>query len=205
MSEFDEKAATWDKDPTKVERAKIFAEIIRNKIDLSKVEMALEYGSGTGLLSFSLAHDLHDITLMDESVEMTKVTNDKCERLDIRHFHPIKYDLMEDELPEHKFELIYTAMTMHHVDDTNGILKKFNEILNPGGHIVLIDLEEEDGSFHNFEFHGHLGFDKDTLEAKIEANGFEPISYQIGYTITAERNGEMREYPVFVLVAKKIS
>ena len=45
MSEFDEKAATWDKDQTKIERAKIFAEIIRNKIDLSTVEMALEYGS----------------------------------------------------------------------------------------------------------------------------------------------------------------
>lgn len=204
MSEFDEKAATWDKDPIKVERAKIFAEIIRNKIDLSKVEMALEYGSGTGLLSFSLAHDLHDITLMDDSLEMTKVTNDKCERLDIRHFHPIKYNLIEDEPPEHKFELIYTAMTMHHVDYTNAILNKFNEVLNPGGYIVLIDLVAEDGSFHNFEFDGHLGFDKDELEEKIIANGFEPISYQIAYTINAERNGVMREYPLFLLVAKKV-
>ena len=202
MSEFDEKAATWDKDQTKVERAKIFAEIIRNKIDLSKVEMALEYGSGTGLLSFSLAHDFHDITLMDESSEMTKVTNDKCERLDIRHFHPIKYDLMVDELPEHKFELLYTAMTLHHVHDTNAILQKFNQILNPGGHIVLIDLVTEDGSFHKYEFNGHLGFDKDELEDKITKNGFTLVSYQIGYTISAERNGEMREYPVFVLIAK---
>jgi len=203
MSEFDDKAAKWDEDPTKTERARIFAEIIRNNVDLSKVEMALEYGSGTGLLSFALAHDLHDITLMDESREMTKITNDKCERLDIRHFHPIKYDLIEDELPEHKFELIYTAMTMHHVDDTNAILKKFNEVLNPGGHIVLIDLVTEDGSFHNFEFDGHLGFNKEELETKLEANGFTSTSYEIAYTVTAERNGEMRDYPIFLLVAKK--
>lgn len=204
MSEFDEKAATWDQDPTKVERAKLFAEIIRNKIDLTKVEMALEYGSGTGLLSFALAHDLHDITLMDDSLEMTKVTNDKCERLDIRHFHPIKYDLLVDGLPEHKFELIYSAMTMHHVDNTNAILRKFNEILNPGGYIVLIDLVTEDGSFHNFEFDGHLGFDKNELEEKITASGFEPISYQIAYTIKAERKEKIREYPLFLLVAKKL-
>ena len=204
MSEFDEKAATWDEDPTKAERAKIFAEIIRNKIDLSKVEMALEYGSGTGLLSFSLGHDLHDITLMDESAEMTKITNNKCEKLDIRHFHPIQYDLLIDELPEHKFELIYTAMTMHHVDDTNAILNKFNEILNPGGHLVLIDLVSEDGSFHTYEFNGHSGFDKVELEDKLEKQGFAPVSYQIGYTVKAERNGEMREYPIFVLIAKKL-
>ena len=60
-------------------------------------------------------------------------------------------------------------------------------------------------NFHNFEFDGHLGFDKDELDAKIEANGFELINYQIGYTINAERNGEMRDYPVFVLIAKKTS
>ncbi len=203
MSEFDEKAATWDEDPTKAERAKLFAEIIRNKIDLSKVEMALEYGSGTGLLSFSLGHDLHDITLMDESTEMTKVTNDKCENLDIRHFHPVQYDLLIDELPEHKFELIYTAMTLHHIKDTNAILKKFHDILNPNGYVVLIDLATEDGSFHDFEFNGHLGFDKDELEEKLVANDFEPMSYEIGYTVKAERNGEMREYPIFVLVAKR--
>lgn len=204
MSVFDEKAATWDENPERTERSKIFAEIIRNKVDLSKVEKALEYGSGTGLLSFSLANDLQDITLMDESREMTKVTNNKCERLDIRHFHPIRYDLLTDELPEHKFDLIYTAMTMHHVDDTNAILKKFNEVSNPGGHIVLIDLVTEDGSFHNFEFDGHLGFDQDELESKLENNGFEPVSYQIGYTTKAERGGEMREYPLFVSIAKKL-
>lgn len=203
MSEFDEKAATWDENPERAERAAIFAEIIRNNIDLSKVEMALEYGSGTGLLSFSLRDDLQDITLMDESSEMVKVTNEKCERRDIRHFHPIRYDLLTDELPEHKFELIYTLMTMHHVDDTNAILKKFHTIMNPNGSLVMIDLVTEDGSFHNFEFNGHLGFDQVELEAKLENNGFEPVSYQIGYTIKAERGGEMRDYPLFVMIAKK--
>tara|TARA_R110002050_G_scaffold290260_1_gene443684 strand:- start:6434 stop:7048 length:615 start_codon:yes stop_codon:yes gene_type:complete len=203
MSEFDDKAATWNENPERAERAAIFAKIIRNQIDLSQVEMAMEYGSGTGLLSFALAKDLEDITLMDESGAMIKEVDDKCENLDIVHFHPIQYDLMKDGLPEHKFDLIYTAMTLHHVDDTNGILNKFQEVLNPGGHIVLIDLVAEDGSFHNFEFDGHLGFAKEDLERKIQINGFALVSYQIAYTVTAERGGEMRDYPLFLLVAKK--
>ena len=203
MSEFDEKAATWDENPERAERAAIFAEIIRNNVDLSKVEMSLEYGSGTGLLSFSLRDDLHDITLMDESLEMVKVTNEKCEKRDIRHFHPIQYDLLTDELPEHKFDLVYTLMTMHHVDDTNAILDKFNTIMNPNGSLVIIDLVTEDGSFHNFEFNGHLGFERNELEDKLEKKGFEPVSYQIGYTIQAERGGEMRDYPLFVMIAKR--
>ncbi len=203
MSEFDEKAATWDKNPERLERAKLFAEEMRNNIDLDRVEMAMEYGCGTGLLSFALRDDLEDVTLMDESAAMIQATNDKCERRDIRHFHPIQYNLLEEELPEQRFDLIFTMMTMHHVKDTNKILGIFQKMLNPKGSLVLIDLETEDGSFHDFDFDGHLGFDQEELEEKIENAGLEVLSYHVPDAIEAERNGEMNEYPVFILIARK--
>lgn len=203
MSEFDEKAATWDKNPERLERAKLFAEEIRNNIDLDRIEMAMEYGCGTGLLSFQLRDDLEDVTLMDESAAMIQATNDKCERRDIRHFHPIQYNLLEEELPEQKFDLIFTMMTMHHVKDTDKILDIFQKLLNPKGYLVLIDLETEDGSFHESDFDGHLGFDQDELEEKVEKSGLEVISFHVGDTIETERNGEPKEFPIFILIARK--
>lgn len=203
MCEFDDKAATWDADPSRVERANFFAEYIRNHIDLSKVEMAMEYGCGTGLLSFSLQYDLHDITLMDESLPMVEVVNDKCEMLDIRHFHPVQYNLEKDEKPEHHFDLIYSMMTLHHIDDTQRILNLFSDISNPKAYIVLIDLVKEDGSFHNHEFEGHLGFEQNELEEMVEKSGLEVVSYHEEYSITKERDGEEKEYPLFALIARK--
>jgi len=54
MTNFDERAKDWDSDPKKVERARVVADAIRSVIPLSKDMHALEYGCGTGLLSFAL-------------------------------------------------------------------------------------------------------------------------------------------------------
>jgi cyclopropane fatty-acyl-phospholipid synthase-like methyltransferase len=54
VTNFDERAKDWDSDPLKVERARIVAEYIRSVLPLRPGMSALEYGCGTGLLSFAL-------------------------------------------------------------------------------------------------------------------------------------------------------
>jgi ubiquinone/menaquinone biosynthesis C-methylase UbiE len=73
MTNFDERAKDWDSDPMKVIRAKTVAEAIRGAISLTKDMSALEYGCGTGLLSFALQADLGNITLADTSQGMLDV------------------------------------------------------------------------------------------------------------------------------------
>ena len=67
MTNFDERAKDWESDPKKVERARVVADAIRKSIPLSNEMNALEYGCGTGLLSFALQSDLGQITLADTS------------------------------------------------------------------------------------------------------------------------------------------
>jgi predicted TPR repeat methyltransferase len=64
-ADFDARAETWDDDPAKVERARAVAEEIVARVPLSRTMRALEYGCGTGLLSFMLRERLGDITLAD--------------------------------------------------------------------------------------------------------------------------------------------
>ena len=49
---FDERAKTWDDDPTKTARAEVVAAGIRAQVPLAAGMIGLEYGCGTGLLSF---------------------------------------------------------------------------------------------------------------------------------------------------------
>jgi ubiquinone/menaquinone biosynthesis C-methylase UbiE len=206
MNEFDEVAATWDDNPSRVERAASIAQSIREVLDLSTYQNALEYGSGTGLLSFALKDDLKKITLMDESIEMTKVARAKCKQSQVKHLHPIQMDLMTGEYqPESKFDLIFILLTLHHIDDTDGILSRFKQLMAPNGVLAIIDLETEDGSFHDKEFHGHLGFDRDELEEKVEGAGFQPIHYDIIYEIEkGEEEEEKRSYPLFLMMARSL-
>jgi ubiquinone/menaquinone biosynthesis C-methylase UbiE len=202
MKEFDEMAATWDEDPRRVKRAVSIAQSMKAALDMSQFQHALEYGSGTGLLSFALKDELKKIILMDESAEMTKVAQEKCKAVGVEHFHPIQMDLMTDEYQSSAFDFIFILLTLHHIDDTDGILSRFRDIMLPGGVLALIDLETEDGSFHDREFHGHLGFDRTELEGRLAAAGFEPFHYEVVYEIEKGEDADKKVYPLFMMLAR---
>ncbi len=205
MNEFDEFAATWDDDPIRVERAVSIAQSMRNILDMNTYQNALEYGSGTGLLSFALKDDLKRITLMDESIEMTKVAMEKCKLSQVNHLHPIKMDLLIDEYqPGSRFDLIFILLTLHHIIDTKEILSRFKHLIAPNGALAIIDLETEDGSFHDREFNGHLGFDRNDLEKKAKEAGFQPFYYDVIYEIEKGEGEDKKSYPLFLMIAKSI-
>ena len=107
MDIFDEKATTWDDDPVRVERANAIAGRMRELLDLGSSKSALEYGSGTGLLSFSLKDELKKVVLMDASEGMTKVAIQKCKDQQITNLHPVKADLNNgDYVASDKFDLV---------------------------------------------------------------------------------------------------
>lgn len=203
MAEFDQKAATWDDNPVRVDRAKSIATSLANTIDLSSVKLAMEYGSGTGLLSFALKDKLANIVLMDESQSMIDVANEKCAANNVSHFKPMMYDLLKQPLPEYRFDLIFTLLTLHHIQETGLILHKFHELLSPNGYLAIIDLEKEDGSFHEHNNHFHNGFERSYLENQLKHNGLEPITYEVCYELERDYDEGKQKYPLFLLVSQK--
>lgn len=82
-------------------------------------------------------------------------------------------DLSADNVPDDRFDLIVTVMTLHHVPGLTPVLDAFAELLDDGGHLCVVDLVKEDGSFHSGrDFHGHHGFDTRDLTAQLESAGF---------------------------------
>ena len=122
MSNFDDEAKTWDT-PKSQERAEQIAASIRRRVSLSEEMTAFEYGCGTGQLSFELQDTLGSITLADSSAGMLSVLNDKIKKKSADHMHAVQLDLTTDPLPDQKFDLLYTAMTLHHIADTSDILR----------------------------------------------------------------------------------
>ncbi|MDZ7614737.1 MAG: class I SAM-dependent methyltransferase [Flavobacteriaceae bacterium] len=163
MNPFDEKAKTWDENPVYLERSLAIEKIIRQRIPLHKDQIALDYGAGTGILSFLLKDSLKEITLMDNSIEMVKVMDEKIRAGGVTHFKTLFFDLEKNDYTSKKFDLIYMQMVLHHVQDIKAIIKKFYKMLNAGGSIAIADLYAEDGTFHDPGFSGHLGFDPEEL------------------------------------------
>ena len=203
MMDFDDKAITWDSDPTKRERALAVAAALRQRVPLARDWRALEYGCGTGLLSFALHADLGELTLADSSPGMLAVLRGKIDATGLTHLHPLALDLLTDPLPADRYDLIYTLMTLHHVAEVARLLRTFHDLLRPGGWLAVADLDQEDGSFHGPGFTGHNGFDRAALRAQLVDAGFGEVNFSTGYVMKKATDQGMREYPLFLAVAAR--
>lgn len=204
MNEFDVKAAEWDNKPMHWDRSKAIAEEMVRLLPLSSSMKALEFGAGTGILSFMLKEHLHEITLMDNSIEMIKIMNDKIEKTKVSNLNTIYFNLEDNDYKEKKFDLIYTQMVLHHVADVERIINRFQRMLNPNGYLAIADLYKEDGSFHGDGFDGHNGFEVDDLIEVLAKNGFNEFAHKKCFVVNREMtNGDVKPFPVFLLIAKQ--
>jgi 2-polyprenyl-3-methyl-5-hydroxy-6-metoxy-1,4-benzoquinol methylase len=209
MKHFDQQAKEWDNDPKKTERAIIIAKEMTDFIQPDKTMHAFEFGCGTGLLSYQLKDNFKTITLADTSEGMIKVLQEKITKENIKNFKPLLVDLLEDDIVkfENSYDVIYTLMTLHHIDDINKISKIFNAMLKADGYLCIADLVQEDGSFHSnvTDFNGHNGFDRAELAAILSNHGFKIEYHKIPLEIEKEFGEKVRKYPMFLMMCKKIN
>lgn len=201
---FNKQATTWDADPKKIERAKAVAQEIKNIIPAKQNLSGFEFGCGTGLLSFELKDTFNNITLVDNSDGMIKVLCKKIQNIGIKNFTAVKANLIQNDYNFPKHDVIYTLMTLHHIQDINMILEKFNTILKQDGFLCIADLVKEDGSFHaNNEDLYHYGFDRQELTEILQNHNFEVIYYNVCFIIEKEIDGCNNKYPLFLMICKK--
>src|SRR5512147_1114061 len=130
---FDSKARQWDDNPVFQARGLKIAQAVRQSVPLNRNMRALDYGCGTGLLSFPLKDALGPILAADSSAGMLEVLAEKIAAQGVTNMTPLKLDLLADPPPAQRFDLIVTSMTLHHVADTDHILRILHDLLQPGG------------------------------------------------------------------------
>ncbi len=204
MTDFDAEADTWDDQPHRVERAQAVAEVIRQALTLRPDMATLEYGAGTGLLGRELVAELGAVTLADASTGMTDAAVRKiAEHPAAERLRAVRLDLMSDPVPTERYDLILSMMALHHVADVPGLLASFHTMLRSGGQVALVDLDHEDGSFHDGDFDGHHGFPRDTFGQWLASAGFDDIGFRTAYTLDKEVDGEERSYTLFLATARR--
>ncbi len=200
MESFDEKAATWDDDPAKVERARVVADAIISTLHLDGSQRLLEYGAGTGLVTEALRDAVGPVTMADTSTGMRDVMRAKIAAGVIPDARVWDFDLAGDiALPDDRFDLVVTVLALHHIEDIDRTLANFAKLLEPGGHLCVVDLDHEDGSFHDEGFAGHHGFVRQDFEAQLTKAGFGNVAFQTCHHVIKND----RPYPMFLATATR--
>ncbi|MGB8490817.1 MAG: class I SAM-dependent methyltransferase [Bacteroidales bacterium] len=206
MNEFDIKAPQWDNNQMHRDRSAAIVKELISRIPVSRKMRALEYGAGTGITSFLMKDLLKEITMMDSSIEMVRVMEQKIIAEGADNLKALFFDLEKEEWTGEKFDLVMTQMVLHHVIDLDNILVKFRNIIAPGGYLAIADLYPEDGSFHGNDFTGHKGFDVEDLSEKIRNLGFSNIKHRKCFVINKMiTDNVVKHYDVFLLTGELVN
>ncbi len=204
MNEFDAKARGWDADPAKVDRARKVADLVAARVPILARARVLEVGAGTGLLGFALRDRVAHVTLADSSTEMLAVAREKLRAQGPCNVDVMALDLVEGPLPPERFDVVCALLVLHHVPDTEALLRRLHQALEPGGYLCLSDLDREDGSFHGHGKVPHEGFDRGKLGEALARAGFTDVQFETAFEIEKPvHGGQLRRFPAFLAVARR--
>lgn len=204
-SYFDNEASTWDDAPHRIALMKAVGEAILREARPTKDLDVLDYGCGTGLVSLYLLPHVRAVTGADSSPGMLEVLQRKIGEGGISNMKVIRLDLEHEPVPGKRYDMIVTSMTLHHIADTEKVLRAFHEMLVPGGTLCIADLDTEPGLFHPPEAgHAHNGFDRERLKSQLEGIGLREVRDVTAHTIRKPvEGGQERDFPVFLITARR--
>lgn len=201
---FDEQAPNWDSDK-RVQRASYISKAIEKVVDTNRNHNAMEFGCGTGLVSFNLYDKFNSIALVDMSAGMIDKLNLKIKEQNIANMKAFRMDINKSHEGLGRYDVIYTSMAMHHIIDIETTIRNLFNLLNEGGSLCIVDLNEEDGSFHSDdkEFEGHNGFNQQELAGLLNKIGFKDIYSGTIYKDIKEIDDRKIDYSLFLIKGRK--
>jgi 2-polyprenyl-3-methyl-5-hydroxy-6-metoxy-1,4-benzoquinol methylase len=198
---FDARASTWDANAvrkavsTTVVRA--FGAIIDARGDRPDL---LDYGCGTGQTCLPIADKCASVTGCDFSAGMLEKFVENAAAAHVSNARTIRCDLSSEPPPQADFDMVTSSLTLHHVNEVALLVEKLAQLLRPGGTIALVDLETEDGTFHDDNTGvKHYGFEKAQIVEFLKALGLADVRARTLFKIPRTRNDAIREYPVFIV------
>ena len=202
---FDTDADNWDQVPGRVKVARDIAQSMIREITLTPDMDVLDFGCGTGLLTFALQPFVRSITGVDSSQGMLDIFKTKIKE---QHLSDVKagyLDLDKGDVLEGSYHLVVSSMTLHHVKNISPLLKQFYSILLPAGQLAIADLDLDDGKFHgNNDGLFHFGFDREDLHRTFIDTGFRDVRHQTAAQIEKPvKGGQTSLFTIFLMTGRK--
>jgi tRNA (cmo5U34)-methyltransferase len=144
----------------------------------------LDIGCGAGNYTLKMLSKIPKLncTLNDLSLPMLEKARERVLGQTTGTVTTIQRDMRELDLPEHQYDIILAAATLHHLrsdEDWEKVFIKFYKALKPGGCFWISDLIAHDSEHLNLLFHQRYGAYLENLGgAEYKEKVFDYIDYE---------------------------
>jgi ubiquinone/menaquinone biosynthesis C-methylase UbiE len=178
--------------------AKIAADAIREYIVDGNEKSAIDFGCGTGLVGMNLLNDFNSMLFLDTSQNMLDQIKHKIIDLKIHQAETLCFDFEKDDRSKLHADYIFMSQVLLHIKDTELILKRLYDVLNPGGHLIIVDFIKNEAVMSDKV---HNGFDVNdiiTVMTKIGYVDMQSKTFYSGSKIFMNQDASL-----FILDSKK--
>ncbi len=202
---FDQEATLWDQVPERVKVAQDIAQSVIQEITLTPGMDVLDFGCGTGLLTFALQPFVRSLIGVDSSRGMLDAFKTKIKERNLSNVKAKYLDLDKGDVLDGSYHLIVSSMTMHHIKEIGPLLKLFYQALHPSGTLCIADLDLDDGQFHsNNDGVFHFGFDREVLQQLFIDAGFRDVRHRVAAQVEKPiSDGQTRLFKMFLMIGRK--
>lgn len=190
-------AGTYDT-PERTQIAKVSADAIRGYLADAKSKSAIDFGCGTGLVGMNLLDEFQSVLFLDTSPGMIDQINRKIAERNIRNAETLIFDFEREGLEGLRADYIFMAQVLLHIPDVQPVLSRLYEVLNDGGHLLIVDFDKNDKVASELV---HNGFNQAELAAIMTAIGYKDVRSKTFYA--GERIFMGQDASMFVLDSRK--
>lgn len=165
--------------PERVQIAKASSDAIREYLVDAKSKNAIDFGCGTGLVGMNLLNDFKSILFLDTSQNMINQIKQKTSSSNIQNATTLCFDFEKDSLSDLHADYIFMAQVLLHINDVELVLSKLYDVLNVGGHLIIVDFNKNEKIVSDMV---HNGFDQIELTDIMTKIGYRDIQSKTFYT-----------------------
>lgn len=171
-------AETYDT-PGRIEIAKVASDAIRKYLVDTKNKNAIDFGCGTGLVGMNLLNEFNSMLFLDTSPNMIHQIKQKIADSSIQHADTLCFDIEKESLSNVHADYIFMTQVLLHIHDIELLLSRLFDVLNEGGHLLIVDFDKNEKVVSDFV---HNGFHIAELSDLMTRIGYKDIQSEIFYT-----------------------
>ena len=184
--------------PERIQVARISSDAIREYLVDTKDKNAIDFGCGTGLVGLNLLNDFRSIRFLDTSQNMLNQIKQKVIDLNIKNVDTECFDFEKEEPSYLHADYIFMVQVLLHIGDTELVLSRLYDVLNEGGHLLIVDFNKNERIVSDLV---HNGFDQIELANIMTKIGYKNVQSKTFYKASKIFMGQ--DASMFILDSQK--
>ena len=182
----------------RIQIAKVSSNAIREYLVDAKSKKAIDFGCGTGLVGMELLNDFESILFLDTSQNMISQIEQKIAASKIQNAATLCFDFEKDSLSDLHADYIFMAQVLLHISDVKLVLSRLYEVLNEGGHVIIIDFDKNEKVASDVIHNGFEQIELADIMTKLGYRSIHSKTFHTGRKILMGQDASM-----FILDSRK--